>query len=85
MDESLVDYQMPVYTSLMEKHVFFGIGETAFYLIAVLTLILMSLLSIYCILLGVVLIFICKLICKKEPQLLEFLFQSLFQQKIYVG
>lgn len=85
MEDSLLDYQLPVYTSLMEKHVFFGIGETAFYLIAILTIILMSLLSIYCIIIGVLAIFVCKIICKNEPQLLEFLFQNLLQSKIYAG
>lgn len=86
MDEdNLLNYQSPVYTSLMEKHVFFGIGETAFYLIAVVTIILMSLLSFYCILIGVTAILICKLLCKKEQMFLEFTFQSLNQAKMYVG
>lgn len=85
MEDSLLNYQIPVYTSLMEKHVFFGIGETAFYLIAVITIILMSLLSIYCVLFGVVAVFICKQICRKEQMFLEFMFQSMLQSKLYVG
>lgn len=86
MDEdNLMDYQIPVYTSLLEKNVFFGIGETAFYLISVLTIILMSLLSFYCILIGIFAILICKLLCKNEPMFLEFTFQSLMQAKIYAG
>lgn len=83
--DSLLDYQVPVYTSLLEKNVFFGIGETAFYLIAVLTIILMSLLSFYCILIGIIAILICKMLCKKEPMFLEFTFQSLMQAKMYAG
>lgn len=83
--DSLIDYQLPVYSSLTEKHVFFGIGETAFYAIAVLTIILMSLLSIYCILFGVAAVFICQLVCKNEPMFMEFTFQSILQAKIYVG
>ena len=85
MNDSLVDYQVPVYTSLMEKHVFFGIGETAFYLIAIITIILMSLLSFYCVIFGVVSVFVCKQICRKDQMFLEFTFQSILQAKLYVG
>lgn len=85
MNDNLLDYQEPVYTSLMERHVFFGIGETAFMAIAVITLVLMSLLSFWCIFFGAAAILVCRILCKKEPLLIEFTFQSILQAKFYVG
>lgn len=79
------DYSIPVHNSLMEKRQLFGIGEKAFYAILFFTLILASLVSIYCIGIGIVALLICRRLCKNEPLLIDFLFENLMQQDIYEG
>lgn len=82
MDE---DYSLPVHTSLMEKKQLLGIGPSAFYTILFITTILTALVSFYCIGIGIVAVLICRRLCKKEPMLIEFLFENLMQQDIYEG
>ena len=84
-DEDITDYSLPVHTSLMEKQVLFGIGEKAFYAILMVTVILCAMVSIYCIGIGIIALIICRVLCKKEPFLLDFLFENLTQQDIYEG
>lgn len=84
-EEDIVDFSLPVHTSLMEKQVLFGIGEKAFYAILMVTIILAAMVSVYCIGLGVIALIVCRILCKKEPFLLDFLFENLGQQDIYEG
>ena len=79
------DYSLPVHTALMEKKQLFGVGEKAFYGILFITLILASLVSIYCIGIGIIALIICRRLCKNEPMLIDFLFENLMQQDIYEG
>ena len=79
------DYSLSVHTSLMEKPQLFGIGNKAFYAILFVTLILASLVSIYCIGIGIVALLVCRRLCKNEPLLIDFLFENLMQQDIYEG
>ncbi|MCQ2596551.1 MAG: VirB3 family type IV secretion system protein [Treponema sp.] len=84
-DENIADYSIPVHQSLMEKKVLFGIGEKAFYTILICTIILASLVSIYCIGIGIAALLICRRVCKNEQMLLEFLFENFNQQDKYIG
>jgi len=84
-EDSVVNYSLPTHKSLMQKWTFLGIGQTAFLVIVMVSIILASMLSIYCILLGVVAFFVCRALCKNEPQRMEFIFQNLGQQDIYLG
>ncbi len=84
-EDDFEDYSLPVYTSLMETHLFFGIGEMAFCLIAMVTIILATIVSAYCILLGIIAVLVCRMMCKKEPMLINFIFQNLLQQDKYLG
>ncbi len=84
-EEDITDYAIPVHQSLMEKKMLFGIGEKAFYTILIFTIILATMVSIYCIGIGILALLICRRLCKNEPMLLEFLFENLSQQDIYIG
>lgn len=74
---SVFDYETPIYRVLLEPNVFMGIGLTPFVIIALITVILMFEVSMYCVIAGVVLVLIAKLLCKKDPQLLQILFDRL--------
>lgn len=84
-EENLGDYAQSVHTSLMEKKMLFGIGDKAFYTILILTVIMASMISVYCIALGVIALLVCRQVCKEDPYLLDFLFENLNQQNIYEG
>lgn len=84
-EETVIDYAIPVHKSLMEHHAFFGVGETAFYIIVGITLMLVTMLSLWCVLVGIAALFVCRLLCKDEPMLLDFLFENLFIQGFYRG
>lgn len=79
------NYAIPVHQSLLEKKVLFGIGEKAFYTILLITIILASAVSIYCIGIGILAVIICQRICKNDSYLLDFLFENFNQQDIYIG
>lgn len=79
------DYSQPVHVSLMEKKLFFGIGEKAFYIIGFITLIICALTNIYAIVIGVVGILVCRIICKKDPLTIDFALENLMQKDVYEG
>ena len=84
-EESITNYALPVHKSLMEKHLLFGVGETIFYAILIVTVILVCLVSPYCAIIGIAAFFICRLLCKKEPQFMEFILQNMSVQDVYRG
>ena len=75
----------PVYKALLESPRIFGIGETAFFGILIFTVILMSSVSIYCVGIGILALITCRLICRKEPFMIDFLIKDLTQQDFYEG
>lgn len=75
----------PVYKALLEKPRIFGIGEPAFYGILIFTVLLMSTVSIYCIGIGILCLIICRILCKKEPYMIDFLVKDITQQDFYEG
>lgn len=82
---NLGQFAAPVHQSLMEKNVLFGIGSMPFYIIIMVTILLCSMVSVFCIFVGLLAFFICRLICKKEPMLLEFIIQNLNVKDVYRG
>lgn len=85
MEDDITNYALPVHQALMEKKVLFGVGEPAFYTILIVTIILTSLVSIYCIGIGILALIICRRICRDDPMLLDFLIENFGQQDIYIG
>lgn len=79
------DYSHQVHVSLMEKKLFFGIGEKAFYIIGFITLIICALTTIYAIVIGIAGILICRVICKKDPLTIDFALENLMQKDVYEG
>ncbi len=78
-------FSAPVHKSLLEKPMFFGIGQTAFCAIAMVTVILSSMISGVCILLGIAAVLFCRFLCRKDNMLLEFIFQNLDVKEFYRG
>lgn len=74
---SVYDYETPVYRVLLEDNLFMGIGLTPFVIIVLLTIILMVEVSVFSVLGGVIFLIIAKLICKKDPLLLQILFERI--------
>jgi len=86
MKEELTDdYSLPVRKSLMEQDVMFGIGQTAFFVIFMITVILVASLGLYFIIFGVIAFFVCRLLCRKDSMTIEFLFQNLSERDFYRG
>lgn len=79
------DYSQQVHVSLMEKKLFFGIGEKAFYIIGFITLIICALTTIYAIVIGIAGILICRVICKKDSLTIDFALENLMQKDVYEG
>lgn len=75
----------PVYASVMTKPRIFGIGEKAFYGIVVLTVVLMSMVSVFCIGIGIIMLVVLRLLCRKEPLLVDFLIENISESDFYEG
>lgn len=84
-EDSLVNYQLDVYSSLIRQYPFMGIGETAFGIIACFTMILVISISKFCILIGFIAVLIMKQVCKNEPNMVDFVMNNLNQSDVYIG
>ena len=80
---TVYDYENPVYRVLLENRLFMGIGLESFLFIAVITIVLMTVVSIYSVIAGVVLVIVAKLICRKDPMTLRILFERLLTPDIW--
>ena len=85
MEESLFDYQVEVHKSLLHPIQFMGIGELAFVLIMMVTTVLATLVSVWCIIGGVVAFAAVRFMCKGEPYLVNFVVENLGQSEVYHG
>ena len=83
MKTSIIDYTTPVYRSLMEPDLIMGVGAEILLGIIVVTVILATLVSIWCISIGVFALVFCNIISKKDPYLLKILFSNLLQSDFY--
>ena len=84
-EDSIGDYSIPVRKSLMEQDIMFGIGQTAFFVIFMVTVILAASLGLFFITFGAIAFFVCRLLCRKDAMTIEFLFQNLSEQDFYRG
>ena len=71
-DISVYDYSTPVHRVLLEPNLLLGIGIMPAMLILVLTIVLMNVVSIWCVTIGVILYVAAKMVCKKDHFLLLF-------------
>lgn len=84
MDElSVYDYATSVYSVLTVPNQLFGIGTIPAMFILVFTIILINIVSIYCAIIGVVLFFVSRIICKKDPYTLTILFERLMMPDLW--
>ena len=81
--DSVYDYASPIQKSLIQDDVTMGIGVIPVVLIVIITIVLMRLVSIWCMFAGVVLFVIAKIATRKDPHSLEFLFERLLTSDIY--
>ena len=82
-NDSVLNYASPIHKSLIQDDVDFGIGVVPAVLIVILTIILMRLVSIWCMFAGFFLFIIAKLSPKKDPHFLESLFERLLISDVY--
>ncbi|MCM1322200.1 MAG: VirB3 family type IV secretion system protein [Bacteroides sp.] len=81
--DSVYNYSTPIHKSLIQDDVQFGIGLAPLCLIVIFTIILMRLVSIWCVLVGMVLVIIAKIATRKDPHFLESLFERILTSNIY--
>ena len=78
MDEiSVYDYSTPVHKVLLEPNLLLGIGVIPAMLLMVLTIVLMNIVSIWCVIIGILLYVAARLVCKNDPYALTVIFDRL--------
>lgn len=80
---SLYDYSSPVHRVLLEPNQLMKIGVLPAMAILIITIILMNIVSFWCVLVGVVLYIGARLLCKNDPYMLTILFERLGQPSIW--
>lgn len=81
--ESVYNYASPIHKSLIQDDVQWGIGVAPVVIIVILTIVLMRLVSIWCILVGMALFIIAKIATRKDPHFLESLFERILTNSVY--
>jgi len=78
MDEiSVYDYSTPVHKVLLEPNLLLGIGVIPAMLLMVLTIVLMNIVSIWCVIIGILLYVAARMVCKNDPYALTVIFDRL--------
>lgn len=78
MDEiSVYDYSTPVHKVLLEPNLLLGIGVIPAMLLMVLTIVLMNIVSIWCVIIGILLFVAARMVCKNDPYALTVIFDRL--------
>ena len=78
MDEiSVYDYSTPVHKVLLEPNLLLGIGVIPAMLLMVLTIVLMNIVSIWCVIIGIRLYVAARMVCKNDPYALTVIFDRL--------
>ena len=84
MDEiSVYDYSTPVHKVLLEPNLLLGIGVTPAMLLMVLTIVLMNIVSIWCVIIGILLYVAARMVCKNDPYALTVLFDRLLAPEVW--
>lgn len=84
-EESVYNYSSPIHKSLIQDDVDLGIGVMPVVCIVILTILLMRLVSIWCMFAGFILFIIAKIATRKDPHFLESLFDRLLISDIYLA
>ena len=82
-DISVYDYSTPVHRVLLEPNLLLGIGIIPAMLILVLTIVLMNVVSIWCVVIGIFLYVGAKIVCKNDPYALTVIFDRLMVPDIW--
>lgn len=82
-DVSLYDYSSPVHRVLLEPNQLMKIGVLPAMVILIITIILMNIVSFWCVLVGVILYIVARLLCKNDPYMLTILFERLCQPSVW--
>ena len=80
---SVYDYSTPVHRVLLEPNQLLQIGIVPAMLILVLTIVLMNIVSIWCVVIGIFLYVAARMICKSDPYALTVLFDRLMVPDIW--
>lgn len=80
---SVFDYSTPVHKVLLEPNLLLGIGLTPAMLIMVLTIVLMNIVSIWCVIIGIFLYVIARMVYKNDPYALTVLFDRLLAPDVW--
>ena len=80
---SVYDYSTPVHRVLLEPNQLLQIGVVPAMLILVLTIVLMNIVSIWCVVIGIFLYVAARMICKNDPYALTVLFDRLMVPDIW--
>ena len=84
MDEiSVYDYSTPVHKVLLEPNLLLGIGVTPAMLLMVLTIVLMNIVSIWCVIIGIILYVAARMVCKNDPYALTVIFDRLLAPDVW--
>lgn len=84
MDElNVFDFSTSVHRVLLVPNLLAGIGVIPAMLILVLTIVLMNIVSIWCVIVGVFLFVAAKMVCKNDPYALTVIFDRLMVPDIW--
>ena len=78
-EKTIYDFSSPVQKVLLEPNLMAGIGVIPAMFILVITIVLMNIISIWCVLIGIVLYLVARLLSKKDPYMLTVLFSRIFE------
>ncbi|MBM7022640.1 VirB3 family type IV secretion system protein [Treponema sp. Marseille-Q4523] len=82
-ETTVYDYAVLVHRVLLVPNVILGIGIIPAMVILILTIVLMNLVSIWCVIIGIILFVVAKILCKDDPYMLTILFDRLMQPNVW--
>lgn len=80
---TVYDFTSPIHRVLLEPNQLMGIGMIPAMFILIITILLMNLVSIWTFPVGLILLVVCRALCKKDPYMLTILFDRLTQPSIW--
>jgi len=80
---TVMDFAEPIHRVLLEPNQMLGIGLAPAMFILVIDIVLMNLISPWCFPIGIILYIVCRILCKKDPLMLSFIFDRIMQPSIW--
>lgn len=80
---TVYDYATKVHRVLMEPNLVGRIGLGPFMSILILTIVLMTMVSPWCIFIGLLLYLVARTLCKRDPYMLTILFDRIMQPNVW--